>query len=203
MERPLSRRREKLLERRSRIYPGFVARPASPRRTCSITAAAARGRASTSSPRTTASRWLISSPTTSKHNEANGENNNDGHDDNRSWNCGVEGPTDDESILDLRDRLRRNLMATLLLSQGTPMLLMGDEMGRTQHGNNNAYCQDNEISWMDWEQGNERNLAFNDFTTRLIELRRRHPILRQSQFLHGTRTLSRWDGRYHLAAARR
>jgi glycogen operon protein len=125
----------------------------------------------------------------SKHNEANGENNKDGHDDNRSWNCGVEGPTSDESILDLRDRLRRNLMATLLFSQGTPMLLMGDEMGRSQHGNNNAYCQDNEISWMDWEQGTERNVAFAEFTTRLVELRRRYPMLRQSQFLHGTRAL--------------
>lgn len=126
----------------------------------------------------------------SKHNEANGENNNDGHDDNRSWNCGVEGPTGDESILDLRDRLRRNLMATLLLSQGTPMLLMGDEMGRTQAGNNNAYCQDNEISWMDWEQASARDLDFFDFTTRMIELRRRNPMLRQTCFLHGSRALA-------------
>jgi glycogen operon protein len=125
-----------------------------------------------------------------KHNEANGENNNDGHDDNRSWNCGVEGPTDDDSILNLRDRMRRNLMAALLLSQGTPMVLMGDEMGRSQHGNNNAYCQDNEISWMDWTDSTERNLAFAEFTARLVELRRRYPMLRQSQFLHGTRALS-------------
>ena len=100
----------------------------------------------------TASRWPTSSPTTSKHNEANGEDNRDGHDDNLSWNCGVEGPTDDPAILDLRDRMRRNLDGDAAASQGTPMLLMGDEIGRTQHGNNNAYCQDNEISWMDWER---------------------------------------------------
>ena len=86
-----------------------------------------------------------------KHNEANGEDNNDGTTDNRSWNCGAEGPTDDPTISTLRDRQRRNLMFTLLTSQGIPMLLGGDEMGRTQQGNNNAYCQDNEISWFDWE----------------------------------------------------
>ena len=87
-----------------------------------------------------------------KHNEANGEDNRDGHDANYSWNCGVEGPTDDPKILALRDRQKRKLMATLLLSLGVPMLLAGDEIGRTQHGNNNAYCQDNEISWLDWQQ---------------------------------------------------
>ncbi|MGD8811047.1 MAG: glycogen debranching protein GlgX, partial [Gammaproteobacteria bacterium] len=98
-----------------------------------------------------------------KHNDANLEGNNDGHDDNRSWNCGVEGATDDPAILDTRDRQRRNVMATLLLSQGTPMLLMGDEIGRSQHGNNNAYCQDNEITWMQWEGHSERDNAFGDF----------------------------------------
>ena len=85
-----------------------------------------------------------------KHNEANGEDGRDGSDDNRSWNCGAEGPTEDKGILALRARQKRNFLATLLLSQGVPMLLAGDEMGRTQRGNNNAYCQDNEISWMDW-----------------------------------------------------
>ena len=109
------------------------------------------GPASISSPLMTGSRSPTSFSYNRKHNEANGEDNRDGHDDNRSWNCGVEGPTDDPAILDLRDRMRRNIMTTLLFSQGTPMLLMGDEVGRTQNGNNNAYCQDNEISWLDWK----------------------------------------------------
>jgi isoamylase len=86
-----------------------------------------------------------------KYNEENKEDNRDGHDDNRSWNCGAEGPTDDPEVISLRERMRRNAIATLLLSQGTPMLLMGDEVGRTQHGNNNAYCQDNEVSWVEWK----------------------------------------------------
>jgi glycogen operon protein len=85
-----------------------------------------------------------------KHNDANGEDNRDGHSDNRSWNCGAEGPSDDAEVLALRARQQRNLLATLLLSQGTPMLLAGDEFGRTQQGNNNAYCQDSPISWVDW-----------------------------------------------------
>ena len=88
-----------------------------------------------------------------KHNEANGEDNKDGNSNNHSWNCGVEGPTDDKDILALRERQKRNMLATLLLSQGTPMLLGGDEFGRTQQGNNNAYCQDNDISWFDWNFG--------------------------------------------------
>lgn len=120
-----------------------------------------------------------------KHNEANGEGNKDGHNDNRSWSCGQEGPTDDVNILDLRDRMRRNTMATLLMSQGTPMVLMGDEVGRTQRGNNNAYCQDNEISWLDWDHIGKRGGAFFDFTRKLLGLRRRLPLLRQSHFLHG------------------
>ncbi len=120
-----------------------------------------------------------------KHNEANKEHNKDGHDDNRSFNCGHEGPTDDETVLDLRDLMRRNLMATLLLSQGTPMILMGDEMGRTQHGNNNAYCQDNEISWLAWEEREPRDLAFLEFTQRLLTLRASMPLLTQTRFLHG------------------
>ncbi len=120
-----------------------------------------------------------------KHNEANLEDNRDGHDDNRSWNCGVEGPSDDPLILDLRDRMRRNLAATLLLSQGTPMLLMGDELGRTHFGNNNAYCQDNEIGWMQWTGHSERDSRFRDFVAGLIELRKKTPGLRQKRFLHG------------------
>ena len=92
----------------------------------------------------------------SKHNEANLEDNPDGTDDNRSWNCGVEGPTDDPAVVALRARQQRNFLATLLLSQGVPMLLGGDELGRTQRGNNNAWCQDNEISWFDWETADER-----------------------------------------------
>jgi glycogen operon protein len=125
-----------------------------------------------------------------KHNEANGEDNKDGHDDNRSWNCGLEGPTDDVAILELRDRMRRNLMATLVLSQGTPMILMGDEVGRTQGGNNNAYCQDNETSWLNWSRIGARDEAFFDFTSRLIALRKRLPLLRQTNFLHGVAVAS-------------
>ncbi len=119
-----------------------------------------------------------------KHNEANGEDNRDGTDDNRSWNCGVEGSTDDLRIGDLRARQQRNLLATLLLSQGVPMLLGGDEMGRTQGGNNNAWCQDNEISWFDWDLGDGDRELF-DFTRRLIALRRDHPVLRRRAFLRG------------------
>jgi isoamylase len=118
-----------------------------------------------------------------KHNEANLEGNHDGTDDNRSWNCGVEGPTDEPEVLALRQRQTRNFLATLLLSQGTPMLLGGDELGRTQGGNNNAWCQDNEISWYDWEATDEDLL---EFTRRLIALRREHPVFRRRQFLHGT-----------------
>jgi isoamylase len=120
-----------------------------------------------------------------KHNEANLEDNTDGHDDNRSWNCGVEGPTDDEEVLDLRDRMRRNLMATLMVSQGTPMILMGDELGRSQSGNNNAYCQDDEISWQEWETISDRERAFQTFVEGLIRVRRNWPVLRQASFMHG------------------
>ncbi|HET9719760.1 MAG TPA: glycogen debranching protein GlgX [Solirubrobacteraceae bacterium] len=120
-----------------------------------------------------------------KHNEANLEDNRDGTDDNRAWNCGVEGPTDDPEIRALRARQRRNFLATLLLSQGTPMLLGGDEIARTQHGNNNAWCQDNEISWYDWELDAEAR-AVRRFTARLIELRRAHPVFRRPSFLEGT-----------------
>ncbi|WP_085314279.1 glycogen debranching protein GlgX [Derxia lacustris] len=120
-----------------------------------------------------------------RHNEANGEDNRDGHGDNRSWNCGVEGPTDDPAILELRARQQRNLLATLLLSQGTPMLLAGDEFGRSQLGNNNAYCQDNEISWVDWEARGAAGLALAEFTRRLIRVRQALPVLRRGRFLTG------------------
>jgi glycogen operon protein len=119
-----------------------------------------------------------------KHNEANGEENLDGISDNRSWNFGLEGPTDDESIVTLRKRQLRNLLATLLLSQGTPMLLAGDEFARTQMGNNNPYCQDNEISWVDWRLA-EQNQCLVQFVRRLTTLRRRYPILHRSRFLDG------------------
>ena len=120
-----------------------------------------------------------------KHNEANQEGNRDGTDDNRSWNHGVEGPTDDPEIVELRERQKRNFLATLFLSQGTPMLLGGDEMGRTQDGNNNGWCQDNELSWFDWDV-DERGRALLAFTQQLIALRRKHPVFRRRQFLHGT-----------------
>jgi isoamylase len=120
-----------------------------------------------------------------KHNELNGEDNNDGSFNNYSWNHGAEGPTTDASIAALRERQKRNLLATLLLSQGTPMILAGDEFGRTQRGNNNAYCQDNDISWIDWKLTDvgESLLAF---TERLIGLRKEYPILRRNRFLTGT-----------------
>jgi glycogen operon protein len=117
-----------------------------------------------------------------KHNEANGENNRDGSPDNRSWNCGVEGDTDEPAINELRGRQMRNLAATVLLSQGCPMLLGGDEIGRTQRGNNNAYCQDNEISWLDWAHADSRMLAF---VQRMIELRKTEPVLRRRRFFSG------------------
>jgi glycogen operon protein len=114
-----------------------------------------------------------------KHNESNGESNRDGEDNNRSWNCGVEGVTQNSSIAALRMRQKYNLLTTLFLSQGVPMLLAGDELGRTQYGNNNAYCQDNEISWLDWENADYDLLAF---VSRLIELRQKHPVFRRPHF---------------------
>jgi len=119
-----------------------------------------------------------------KHNEANGENNSDGTSNNRSWNCGVEGPTDDPDITALRERQIRNMLATLLFSQGTPMLVAGDEFGRTQNGNNNAYCQDNEISWLNWNYGG-RGEALIRFVQKLTRLKLRYPILRRNLFLTG------------------
>jgi len=119
-----------------------------------------------------------------KHNEANLEDNRDGHDNNLSWNCGVEGPTDDAQVRALRARQKRNFIATLLLSQGVPMLLAGDEMARTQHGNNNAYCQDNELSWVDWALDDERR-ALLEFVRRMIGIRRAHPVFRRHRFFQG------------------
>jgi glycogen operon protein len=119
-----------------------------------------------------------------KHNEANGEDNQDGHNDNLSWNCGAEGATDDPAILTLRLRQQRNFLATLFLSQGVPMLLAGDEMGRSQQGNNNSYCQDSELSWLDWQldPGQRELLAF---TRMMIRLFHRHPVLRRRRFFQG------------------
>ena len=118
-----------------------------------------------------------------KHNEANGENNRDGTSDNNSWNCGAEGPTDDPAILALRARQSRAMLTTLMLSFGVPMLLGGDEMGRTQQGNNNAYCQDNEITWFDWAHADTQ---LQDFTKRLIAFSKAHPVFRRRRFLSGT-----------------
>jgi glycogen operon protein len=119
-----------------------------------------------------------------KHNKANGENNRDGTNDNRSWNCGVEGPTDDPEINALRDKQKRNFLATLLLSQGVPMFLHGDEYGRTQQGNNNAFCQDNETSWMRWDWSDDQRELY-EFTRKLIALRKEFPVLHRRKFFQG------------------
>jgi glycogen operon protein len=120
-----------------------------------------------------------------KHNEANGEHNNDGESHNRSWNCGVEGPTDDLDVVALREQQKRNFITTLLLSQGVPMILHGDEMGRTQQGNNNVYAQDNELSWVDWQIAKD-NWALVDFTAKVAKLRREHPVFKRRRFFSGT-----------------
>ncbi len=125
-----------------------------------------------------------------KHNEANGEGNNDGESHNRSWNCGAEGATDDPAIIALRKKQQRNFIATLFLSQGVPMLVAGDEWGRSQKGNNNAYCQDNEISWLNWTAADTDLL---DFTHKLIRLQKTHPTFQRrrwfiGQKIHGTGT---------------
>jgi glycogen operon protein len=119
-----------------------------------------------------------------KHNDANLEENRDGHDDNLSWNCGVEGPTDDDAVLDLRFRQMRNFLATLLFSQGVPMLGHGDEVARSQAGNNNAYCQDNELSWVDWEL-DERRRSLLELVGHIVALRHRHPNLRRRKYFFG------------------
>ncbi|MEX3562304.1 glycogen debranching protein GlgX [Corynebacterium phoceense] len=121
-----------------------------------------------------------------KHNMANGEDNRDGESHNRSWNCGVEGPTEDHDIRKLRRRQQRNFITTLLLSQGTPMICHGDEFGRTQNGNNNAYCQDNELAWMDWSMLNlDKNSEFFGFVKRVLGIRSKHPVFRRQRFLTG------------------
>ncbi len=117
-----------------------------------------------------------------KHNEANGEGNRDGADDNRSWNCGAEGPTDKPEILQLRARQQRNLLTTLFLSQGVPMILGGDEFGRTQNGNNNGYCQDNELSWFDWQHMDD---GLRAFVARVIQFRKEHPVFQRRRWFHG------------------
>ncbi len=119
-----------------------------------------------------------------KHNDANGEQNRDGSDDNRSWNCGTEGPSDDRQVVALRDRQIRNFLVTLFLSQGIPMLLAGDELGRTQGGNNNSYCQDTELSWVDWDAA-DKHSDLIDFVATLSALRREHPIFRRRRFFSG------------------
>jgi isoamylase len=121
-----------------------------------------------------------------KHNEVNGEDNRDGHSNNHSWNHGVEGPTDDAKIKALRERQKRNLMATLILSRGTPMILAGDEIGNTQRGNNNAYAQDNEITWVEWNKISAGDRTLLDFTRRLLSVRKQFPILNRGRFLTGT-----------------
>jgi glycogen operon protein len=119
-----------------------------------------------------------------KHNEANLQGNTDGNDQNDSWNCGVEGPTDDPGVLAVRRRQVRNLLLTLVLSQGVPMLVAGDESGRTQRGNNNAYCQDNELTWLDWDRDDEQR-ALVDLTRRLLRLRAEEPVFRRRDFFQG------------------
>ena len=119
-----------------------------------------------------------------KHNDANGEDNRDGDSNNRSWNCGAEGRTDDAAVLDLRRRQVRNFLATVLFSQGVPMICHGDELGRTQGGNNNAYCQDNEITWIDWDL-DEQERKLLDFTSKMVKLRHDHPVLRRRRFFTG------------------
>jgi glycogen operon protein len=116
-----------------------------------------------------------------KHNESNGEDNHDGESFNRSWNCGVEGPTDDAEVLECRARQQRNFLATLFLSQGVPMLLGGDEMGRTQRGNNNAYCHDDELSWFDWSLA-EKNDDLVNLVSWLVQVRREHPVFRHRRW---------------------
>ena len=131
-----------------------------------------------------------------KHNQANGENNNDGESHNRSWNCGVEGPSDDAGVLALRAQQSRNFLATLLLSQGVPMICHGDELGRTQHGNNNGYCHDSELTWIDWSKVDEDLTAF---TAAVARLRAQHPVFRRRRFFEGRQTGRRGDGLTDIA----
>ncbi len=125
-----------------------------------------------------------------KHNEANGEDNNDGESHNRSWNSGVEGPTDDPDVAALRLQRRRNFLATLLLSQGVPMIAHGDELGRTQSGNNNVYAQDSALSWIDWEHADDELIQF---TADVVKLRHDHPTFRRTRYFNG-RPVRRGEG---------
>ncbi|MQA86756.1 MAG: glycogen debranching protein GlgX [Streptosporangiales bacterium] len=135
-----------------------------------------------------------------KHNEDNGEDNRDGTDDNRSWNCGVEGPTDDPAVTPLREKQKRNFLATLLLSQGVPMLLHGDELGRSQRGNNNAYCQDNEVSWVDWEQAQAGDReALLELVRTVSRLRQDHPVFRRRRFFQGRPVRGSKNGLHDIA----
>ena len=184
VERQVPRHRARLLARRAgslrrvRDRAHRVVRPLRERR------ARARSPASTSSPRTTASRCATWSPTTTSTTRPTARTTTTASSHNRSWNCGVEGPTDDPAILALRARQQRNLLATLLLSQGVPMLLHGDELGRTQHGNNNAYCQDNEISWIDWD-ARRRGPARRSPRAARATCAREHPVFRRRRFFTG------------------
>ena len=137
-----------------------------------------------------------------KHNEANGEGNRDGESHNRSWNCGVEGPTEDGEILALRERQKRNFLATLLLSQGVPMIAHGDELGRTQQGNNNVYCQDNELSWIDWDDARDHDVL-TQFTARAGRAARRASGLPPPPVLPGPADPRLERQRHRLAAPRR
>ena len=171
--------------RGGRLEPRASSRCASPDpRTCTRRTTAGPSRRSTSSPRTTASPWPTWSPTTTSTTLANGEDERDGESYNRSWNCGVEGPTEDDEVSVLRERQKRNFLTTLLLSQGVPMISHGDELGRTQQGNNNVYCQDNELSWIDWDAAREHEVL-TEFTARLAALRRAHPVFRRQRFFQG------------------
>jgi pullulanase/glycogen debranching enzyme len=137
----------------------------------------------------------------SKHNQANGEENRDGTENNRSWNCDTEGPSDNPEVNHLRTQQKRNFMATLLLSQGVPMLLAGDEVGHTQGGNNNAYCQDNEVSWLDWDPAHVDG-EFRIFVQRLIALRKDHPVFRRRNFFQGRQITGAGIKGYCLAWSR-
>ena len=137
-----------------------------------------------------------------KHNEANGENNQDGDNNNQSWNCGAEGPTDDPVVNALRRKQRRNFLTMLLLSQGVPMVCGGDEFGRTQQGNNNAYCQDNEISWLNWDH-DEAQTRFLEFTRQMIKLRKDHPVFRRPEIFSGPPGPRFGDQGRHVVQSRR
>ena len=140
----------------------------------------------------TGSRWLTSFSYNEKHNEANGEDNRDGSNDNHSNNCGHEGPTDDPAINALRRQLRKNQLACLLLAQGLPLILAGDEVGNSQNGNNNPYCQDNEIGWVNWDGLGREGDDLTDFVGHVADLRRRFPQIRARRWLDGRRA----DGTY-------